>query len=511
MRYWVFLHFFYIASAIGSEKLDSFYYQVDPNSIAKQLAFYHLYPESPYSKKALARAFDLINRHRPLLKQVKSSFNIPPFRPEAIISLTSELRSSIKPHFSKEDLDNIASIASHLHNRKLPGYRIESIEEADHLSQEKIDLTKLLLMHLIEDPNERLSYDATIDLMALEILAHLPRHASNKEKVAAINQFLFHDIEYRFPPQSFLSKEIDTYTFLPSVLDSRFGVCLGVSILYLGIAERLDLPLTILTPPGHIFLSYEEGEEIINIETTARGINLPRDHYLSIQCKSIPKRTLKEVVGMSFFNQAALHWQRKEYQKSKELYAKADRYIPNDPLILRFKAFQHLFLGEIEEGRALLEKIRGKRVEGMTFSDTSIDDFLDGHIDIESLQYLYQHVDETRASIERKREALIKMTKQFPRFREGFFHLAITWLQLGRAKEALEALKCYHLIDSTNPIVEYYLSILCLERAQIKEGFLHLRLCEALLDNEEYHPKLLNQINLAYKIASPLFDLDPPK
>ena len=77
---------------------------------------------------------------------------------------------------------------------------------------------------------------------------------------------------FRFPPHSLYAKDIDVYTFLPSVLDSRRGVCLGVSILYLCLAQRLDLPLEAMTPPGHIYVRY--GEDL-NIETTARGIDVP--------------------------------------------------------------------------------------------------------------------------------------------------------------------------------------------------------------------------------------------
>src|SRR5665647_1570782 len=105
--------------------------------------------------------------------------------------------------------------------------------------------------------------------MALQILARLPPKASPQQKILKINELIFDEMRFRFPPHSLYAKDIDVYTFLPSVLDSHRGVCLGVSILYLCIAQRLDLNLEMITPPGHIYVRYRTTDQTINIETTA--------------------------------------------------------------------------------------------------------------------------------------------------------------------------------------------------------------------------------------------------
>ena len=95
-------------------------------------------------------------------------------------------------------------------------------------------------------------------------------------------------MRFRFPPHSLHAKDIDIYTFLPSVLDGRRGVCLGVSILYLCLAQRLGLDLEIITPPGHIYVRYQSPEgEMINIETTARGIDIPSERYLGMETRKL--------------------------------------------------------------------------------------------------------------------------------------------------------------------------------------------------------------------------------
>ena len=153
-------------------------------------------------------------------------------------------------------------------------------------------------------------------------------------------------MQFRFPPHSLYAKDIDLYTFLPSVLDSRKGVCLGVSILYLCLAQRIDLPLEIITPPGHIYVRYRNKESITNIETTARGINLPSDTYLGINTRKLMQRTIKEVIGMAFVNQASAVWGKEDYLTTVSLYEKSALYLPDDPLLKMFLGFNYLFIGK---------------------------------------------------------------------------------------------------------------------------------------------------------------------
>ena len=61
--------------------------------------------------------------------------------------------------------------------------------------------------------------------------------------------------------------------------------------------------MEIITPPGHIYVRYHDGDKIINVETTARGIHLDCKEYLGIDTRSLQVRTLKEVIGMVAFNQ----------------------------------------------------------------------------------------------------------------------------------------------------------------------------------------------------------------
>jgi tetratricopeptide (TPR) repeat protein len=493
-------------SITAKERIDTLYHKIDPYSISKQLAFYELYPQTETGNRALRRALDLINIHRPLSEQIDCHVKIPPFNPGLIVGLSSQLTRKIPVEIHDEELKTIQKISSHLSNRKLKGYYIQSLEEVEKLDVDQIDLTRILLLELVQDPKQRAYYEATVDLMALEILAHLPKGASLEEKLEKISSYVFHDMEYRFPPQSIWVEELDSFTLLPTILDSRFGVCLGVSTLYLALAQRLDLPLIPITPPGHIFLRFENKESVTNIETTARGIHLPDSHYLSIQTKSLKRRSLKEVVGLNFMNQGALYWQQNEHKKAIAAYDTAIKYMGQDPLLMRFKGLQHLFLGEKEVAEEIFKKIRNVTLDGSTYSDTQIDDVLLGHIDSDGLKMLYDKEANDRNALEGQIKKLQSKLKDYPKFRDGLFHLAGTWLALHRTKEAYEVLVSYHEIDPTNPVVEYYLAALALDRLFLKEGKLFLKNTQRLLKEQSYQPQAIKDLYLAYKKEDPTFD-----
>ena len=129
------------------------------------------------------------------------------------------------------------------------------------------------------------SYEAILDLMAMQVRARLGTTFRPEEVVKELNRYVFAEQEFRFPPHSTYAKDIDLYSFLPSVIETRRGVCLGVSILYLCLGQRLGVPLEIITPPGHIYVRYNDGTTITNIETTARGVHILASLFSSFIAK----------------------------------------------------------------------------------------------------------------------------------------------------------------------------------------------------------------------------------
>ena len=478
------------------EKLNVLYDSLDPDSLSELVAFYHLYSKHDAGEKAYKRFWQLINFHRPYPISPFNTITFPDIDLSSIVSLVTKQSYENLPDISSDALGEIEYITSHLQNRKLKGSKVWTKKELQALNSDEIDIARALLIHQYGDSekNKIRTYEAYLDLMALQILARLPRKPSHIQLLEAINHFIFIEMGYRFPPHSMWAKDVDLYTFLPSVLDSRHGVCLGVSILYLSLAQRLDLPLTVVTPPGHIYLSYQMHGEKINIETTARGIHMPDETYLNINTCKLQKRNLKEVVGLNFINAAATAWGHNDHVKALEFYNEASPYLPDDRLLSIFMGYNYLFVGEVVKGRELLLKARDNPSQEDVYSDTTLIDYLDGKIDIEGIQSIYQMVDETRESIFKKQHQIEDILDRNPKFREGIFHLAITWLQLGRNGEALKVLDQYHNLDHNNPTVEYYLSIISMQRMQFKKSYSHLRRLKSVLRRKHHEPQALSSL-----------------
>lgn len=477
-----------------ASSLSALYSTLDPSSVAQHFAFYELYPETPEGRSALKHAWELLSGS---CTACDPEVIFPALDAMPIIAIVNRSGQEKPPLLEEQQLVVIEKLAASLPNRKLKGHSIWNQEDLVALKPEEIDLGRGLLVAEmgVSEKQKIRSYEACLDLMALQILARLKPDATPLEKVRTMNDYIFTELRFRFPPHSLYAKDIDEYTLLPSVIDSRRGVCLGVSILYLSLAQRLSLPLEAITPPGHIYVRYASPKgDITNIETTARGIDVPSEMYLSLETKELQKRNLKEVIGLAFMNQAAVAWQREDSKIAIDLYEKALKFMPGDPLIETFLGFQYLFVGETKKGKLLLEKALKKKGEMQGTMDTIALDYLSGKANVQGIQAIFQEVNETRTSILEKQKELEKVVAECPKFRAGVFHLAVTHLQLGREKEAIPILEKCMSLDGTNPTVCYYLAALYSQRMNYNSAWKYLKAAEALVHTKNHYPKVLEDL-----------------
>jgi len=490
------MNFFVLATA-----LSALYATLDPTSVAQHFAFYELYPKTAEGRQALKHAWELLNRGDTL---ADPELVLPAIDLQPILSLVNRLHNEEAPQLNPEPLAVIEKLSRHLGNRKLKGHSVWTLEEVLALLPEEVDVGRGLLVAELGEAKEKIqSYEAHLDLMALQIQARLKEGAEPMEKLRAINDYIFSEMRFRFPPHSLYAKEIDVYTFLPSVLDSRRGVCLGVSILYLCLAQRLELPLQAITPPGHIYVRYMGPEGETNIETTARGIDVPSELYLGIETRSLQERNFKEVIGLAFVNRAAVSWHRNDCQTAIALYEKARLFLADDHLLKFFLGLNYLFAGREKEGRALLKEIQGIVPPHQISADTIGSDYLAGLCNPAAIQAVFSEVDETRISILQKQEKLKDVVARFPQFKQGIFHLAITYLQLGREKEALPLLQRYTTLCPDDATAHYYLAAIQYQRRNFNESWKSFRSSEKITSAKGHHPRALFELRQALQRACP--------
>jgi 4-alpha-glucanotransferase len=484
------------------------YSSLSPTSISQHLAFYQLYSDTECGKKALNDSWNLLGRGV-RTNNVNYETDVLSRFPELTGSLVALINQKENESviLTDAEVSLIDQIASFLPNRKLKGSRARTAEEVIALPSEEVDLARGLFLSLLDGAPDgwakMRSYEALLDLMALQVLAKIPFNASPKEKIKAMNELIFFELGYRFPPQSLSIKDIDVYTFLPTVLNSRKGVCLGVSILYLCLAQRLDLPLEMITPPGHIYVRYKNGDHEINIETTCRGVHVDSEYYLSIDTCALEQQNIKQVIALAYINQASVFLGTGKFDLAEIAYKKALVYHPDYDVLHRFLGLSLCLNGKEEEGRAHLERSRRVRCEHQISPDTLADDILNGHINAAGISRFVKHVDSNRAAILEEKQAFEKILEEFPKFRSGWLGLAGSWLELGNERQALKALEAYHELDPNNATVEFYLANLYAKRLDFEKGWDRLCRCEKITQARDYIPEELRDFREQLQQLSP--------
>jgi regulator of sirC expression with transglutaminase-like and TPR domain len=480
------------------QKAQTLYNSLDPTSISEHIALSELYPDTPAGKKALQEGWHLLCKGSTLPPK---NFSLPDLK--NLIPLIQKKGSKTPTALSDSTLLLIKNLGSRLENRKLKGYGVKNHEELLSLDSEEIDVAGATLLN---DPN-RQSYEAMLDLMALQLLARLPEGATPEKKIEEMNRLVFDQMHFRFPPHSLYAKDIDHYTFLPSVLDSRQGVCLGVSILYLALAQRIGMPLEMVTPPGHIYVRFKNEKQTINIETTCRGVHIEDERYLGVDTCKLHERSKKQVIGLVSINEASVYLQQENFEKALECYQKALPFLPNDKLTLELYGFCQILTGKEEEGRKTLREALMIQELYNISEETLAEDILSNNADRQCLVALFKGVDEKRESVLKKKETLETILQSHPKFRDGWFAYASCWLQLHRQKEALETLEKYHALHPNDAKAEYYLAALYTMRLNYPKGWQHLEAAEAICQKKEHYPKALKELRKSLEHLCPSLSL----
>src|SRR3990172_2685034 len=115
------------------------------------------------------------------------------------------------------------------------------------------------------------------------------REETEPEQILKImNMVLFNELQFKYVQTGNLE-----YISLNKVLDSKVGNCVGLSILYLCIAEGLHLPIYGVNVPEHIFVRYDDGDFRRNIETGYEGMFTPDSYYINMHGKRISQASVK--------------------------------------------------------------------------------------------------------------------------------------------------------------------------------------------------------------------------
>ena len=93
--------------------------------------------------------------------------------------------------------------------------------------------------------------------------------------------------------------------------------------------------------------------------------------------------------------------------------------------------------------------------------------------------------------------------EKYPEFKDGLHQLAVTWIQLHRTREAIEALLKSYKLDPEDPSTCYYLSVLHGERHDFKNAWVFLKKAEEIVQKENFSPQALQELRRELTLHCP--------
>jgi regulator of sirC expression with transglutaminase-like and TPR domain len=148
--------------------------------------------------------------------------------------------------------------------------------------------------------NEELDVDAylaEVDRLGRQVAGALPKDAGADKRIEALNRFLFQERGYHGSRGDYYAR---ANSYLNEVIDDREGIPITLSILYMTLAHKLDLPIVGVGLPGHFVVHHEpkkgkpqlidvfDGGTLLSQEDAAR-------HVLKITGKEMEEKHLREV------------------------------------------------------------------------------------------------------------------------------------------------------------------------------------------------------------------------
>lgn len=119
------------------------------------------------------------------------------------------------------------------------------------------------------------NYKKELDKMALDIETRFleintsTRRLETLDMLNAVNNYLFFEKGFKGNTSNYYDPD---NSYLNKVLDTKLGIPVSLSILYLLISKRLNLPVFGISLPGHFIVKYSDPEEEFFIDPFNNGV-----------------------------------------------------------------------------------------------------------------------------------------------------------------------------------------------------------------------------------------------
>jgi regulator of sirC expression with transglutaminase-like and TPR domain len=146
----------------------------------------------------------------------------------------------------------------------------------------------LLFAEYLTQPIDRSFYLALLDEMAEAVRPAVAAAGAGFQIIEALNHYLFVELKFLGNKQDYY--QVDN-SFLNKVLELKTGIPISLSVIYLEIGRRLNLPLWGVGLPGHFIVGYGLPAQPIYLDVFNQGAILSEDDCL-VLCRVGPTQRL---------------------------------------------------------------------------------------------------------------------------------------------------------------------------------------------------------------------------
>lgn len=135
---------------------------------------------------------------------------------------------------------------------------------------EEFDLEEgVWLLALTQYPDINVeAYRALLDNFAAELRERIDFNETNKEVLSTINNYLFDELGFSGDEENYYDPQ---NSYLNRVIDRRKGNPINLSLVYLLLARRLQLPMAGIGLPGHFICRYQSTSDEIYVDSFHHG------------------------------------------------------------------------------------------------------------------------------------------------------------------------------------------------------------------------------------------------
>lgn len=168
------------------------------------------------------------------------------------------------------------------------------------------------------------SYVRKLDAIAEEVLDRMGTRVSGEETVKTLGRYLFTEQGFRGNTKNYYEPD---NSYLNRVVDRRTGIPISLSVFYLLIGKRLNLPVHGIGMPGHFLVKYEAERYRMFVDCFNAGALLTEkdcQRFLmqagyGFEAKYLQHSSSRAILGRMLKNLIAVYDKMNEYVKRDRL------------------------------------------------------------------------------------------------------------------------------------------------------------------------------------------------